>query len=151
MYSIPWVNCVGTTCRFCYHNDTRSICQRYTTSKQKKALSTAALYLGCPIFASFRYSLWSESKQMEVLFGEYLIWFMNFYINIFASIRFNLLQNIHFETKANPKTIYLLQFALICFKMFASKANLKDEIFALICFDLLKNICFNLLRFASKY
>jgi hypothetical protein len=39
---------------------------------------------------------------------------------ILASIRFNLLQNIRFENKANLKTKYPLQFASIRFKIFAS-------------------------------
>jgi hypothetical protein len=56
--------------------------------------------LGCPIFTSLiKFSLWSELKRIKVLFDEYLLWFVNIHIKIFASIRFNSIQNIRFETK----------------------------------------------------
>jgi hypothetical protein len=74
-------------------------------------------HLGCPIFASFNYSLWSESKRIWILFGEYSLWFVNIHIKIFASTRLNLLQNIRF-------------------KIFSSKQNEpKNEIFASICLN----------------
>ncbi len=69
-------------------------------------------------------------KRIEVLFGEYSLWFVNIYIKIFASIRFNSLQNIRFEPKARLKNEI---FASIRFNSlqnirFEHQANLKDEI-----------------------
>ncbi len=61
---------------------------------------------------------------------------MNIHIKIFASIRFNLFQNIHFDTKAILKKEI---FAPICFNLlqnirFEHVVNLKDEIFTSICY-----------------
>jgi hypothetical protein len=82
-------------------------------------------------------------KRIEVLFGEYSLWFVNIYIKIFASIRFNSLQNINFETKANLKNEI---FASIRFNSLQNiriehQANLKDEIFASIRFKIFASIC----------
>ncbi len=64
-------------------------------------------HLGCPIFASFNYSLRSEQKRIQFLFTSNSL----------------CLANIRFKTKRISASKYSLQFALICFKIFASEQS----------------------------
>ncbi len=81
----------------------------------KFVVSPARPELGCPIFASFNYSLRSESNSYSLP--------IRFVLRIFASkysLRFAL---IRFKTKRIFASKYLLRFALICFKIFASEQS----------------------------
>jgi hypothetical protein len=53
--------------------------------------------LCCPIFTYFNYVLLSKSKDIKVLFAEYLLLFANPPKKIFASICFEI--HIYFETE----------------------------------------------------
>ncbi len=83
----------------------------------------AGFGLGCPIFASFNYSLRSKKKRIQFLFASNLLRLANIRFKIFASICFDSLQNIRFKTNRIFASKYSLRFTLIRFKIFPSEQS----------------------------